>query len=136
VRDVVAAVRRAAVARGVPDLPIIYYAGEAAGWLEACRATGADVIGVDWRIGLDAARTRLGDGIALQGNLDPGILLGDPSVIRREAARVIDEAGGGPGRGPARGHIFNLGHGILPSTPPDHAKLLVETVRELTEVTR
>ena len=136
VRDVVDAVRRAAVARGVPDLPIIYYAGEAAGWLSACRTTGADVIGVDWRIGLDAARASLGDGVALQGNLDPGILLGEPSIIRREAARVIAEAGGGPGRGPARGHIFNLGHGILPSTPPDHAKLLVETVRELTEVTR
>ena len=136
VRDVVDAVRQAAVARGVPDLPIIYYAGEAAGWLDACRATGANVIGVDWRMRLDSARARLGEGIAIQGNLDPGILLGEPSIIRREAARVIAEAGGGSGRGPARGHIFNLGHGILPSTPPDHAKLLVETVRALTEVTR
>ena len=128
VRDVVDAVRRAAAARGVPDLPIIYYAGEAAGWLSACRTTGADVIGVDWRIGLDAARARLGEGVALQGNLDPGILLGEPTIIRREAARVIAEAGGGPGRGPARGHIFNLGHGILPTTSVDHVQALAQHV--------
>lgn len=134
VGGIVAEVRGAARAAGRPDLPVIYYAGEAAGWLEAAAATGADVIGLDWRISLDAARTRLGPHVTMQGNLDPGVLLGDPATIRAAVARVCDDARGAPGRGPAAGHVFNLGHGILPDTPPAHARLVVDTVRELTEV--
>ena len=132
---------RLAAAEAPAHVPLIYYAGDAAGWLEASRDTGADVIGVDWRLDLGAARTRLGDGVAVQGNLDPAVLLGPPSLIRQRTRRVIVAARGdgasahGPG-GAARGHIFNLGHGILPETPPDHARLLVETVRELTEEAR
>jgi uroporphyrinogen decarboxylase len=133
VRRVITAVRAAAEAHGEPALPIIYYAGDASGWLEGCSSTGADVVGIDWRIPLDVARARLGPAIAVQGNLDPGVLLGSSQVIQRQVARVLDEARGGPGRGAACGHIFNLGHGILPDTPPDHARLLVETVRDLTE---
>ncbi len=112
----------------------IYYAGDSAGSLENCRGIGADVIGVDWRISLAAARQRLGPDLALQGNLDPTILLGPPALIRDRAAAVLAEARAGQGSeapGPARGHIFNLGHGILPSTPPEHAQVLVETVRDL-----
>ncbi len=133
VRRIVTEVRTAAAAAGTPDVPVIYYAGEAAGWLEMAAETGADVIGVDWRMPLDMARRRLGPSVAVQGNLDPAVLLGDPGVIRRGITRVLDEARGHEGRGSAAGHIFNLGHGILPDTPPEHARLVVDTVRELTE---
>lgn len=133
VRRIVHEVRAASAARGEPPVPVIYYAGEAAGWLEVAAETGADVIGLDWRLPLDVARRRLGSPVTMQGNLDPAVLLGDPKIIRAEVARVLDEARGTPGRGPAIGHIFNLGHGILPDTPPDHARLVVDTVRELTE---
>jgi uroporphyrinogen decarboxylase len=122
-------------------VPLIYYAGDAAGWIEACTGIGADVIGVDWRIGLDAARARVGTALTLQGNLDPTILLGSRSLIRQRTRGVLRDARGMAGAddsaavtGPAVGHIFNLGHGILPQTPPDHARLLVDTVREYSEV--
>ena len=120
-------------------VPRIYYAGEPAGYLEAARETGADVIGVDWRIDLAEARRRLGDGVAVQGNLDPGTLLGPPEEIRRQAGLVLRSARGSDAPpseeppGPARGHIFNLGHGILRTTPPDHAKALVDAVAELSQ---
>jgi uroporphyrinogen decarboxylase len=133
VRRIVEEVRAGAAARGERPVPVIYYAGEAAGWLEVAAETGADVIGLDWRLPLDVARRRLGPTVTIQGNLDPAVLLGAPAIIRAEVARVLDEARGTPGRGPATGHVFNLGHGILPDTPPDHARLVVDTVRELTE---
>jgi uroporphyrinogen decarboxylase len=133
VRRVLDEVRAAAAAAGTPDVPLIYYAGEAAGWLGAAAETGADVVGVDWRMSLEMARRQLGPSIAVQGNLDPAVLLGTPEIIRREIARVLDEARGETGRGAAVGHVFNLGHGILPDTPPAHARLVVDTVRELTE---
>ncbi len=120
-------------------VPRIYYAGEPAGYLEAARETGADVIGVDWRVDLAEARRRLGSGVAIQGNLDPGSLLGPPAEIRRRVDLVLRSALG-PGAppveetpGPAIGHVFNLGHGILSTTPPDHAKALVEAVAELSQ---
>jgi uroporphyrinogen decarboxylase len=123
-RRVLGAVRAAAPERRVPR---IYYAGEAAGWLEACRDVGAEVIGLDWRLGLDAARRRLGGDLVLQGNLDPAVLLGPVAQIRERAAAVLAQAGGER----AAKHVFNLGHGILPETPPEHALALVEAVREL-----
>jgi uroporphyrinogen decarboxylase len=123
VRRVFADVERAAIQTGL-DVPRIYYAGNAAGWLEACAETGATVIGLDWRIDLDRARTTFGDRVALQGNLDPTVLLGSTAAIGARAADVIRCAG------PA-GHIFNLGHGILPDTSPDHARFLVDAVAEL-----
>ena len=140
VKRVFDAVRERAAERSL-DVPLIYYAGDAAGWIEASRDTGADVIGVDWRLDLDVARTRLGGGVAIQGNLDPAVLLGPPPFIRQRTRRVLDAAlnGHGAGQGTARaarGHVFNLGHGILPDTPPAHAQLLVEIVRELTEDAR
>jgi uroporphyrinogen decarboxylase len=118
-------------------VPTIYYAGEAAGWLEDAAGTGASVIGLDWRIEIAAARRRLGPHVAVQGNLDPAVLLGPVAAIRRRAEGVLrgarclegEEVGARPG--PARGHVFNLGHGILPQTPPEHARALVDAVREL-----
>jgi uroporphyrinogen decarboxylase len=136
---VFAAVRAAAVDAGVAGVPLIYYAGEAAGWIESCADIGADVIGLDWRLNLDAARARVGGDVALQGNLDPTVLLGPRPFIRQRTRDVLRAARGETGEGgarpgPALGHIFNLGHGILPQTPPDHARLLVDTVRELSEI--
>jgi uroporphyrinogen decarboxylase len=116
------------------SVPLIYYAGDAAGWLELCGDTGADVIGLDWRLRLDAARARLAPGLVLQGNLDPAALLGPPALIRARAADVLTAARGSADPGPTRAHIFNLGHGILPETPPEHAQVLVDAVREFTEV--
>jgi uroporphyrinogen decarboxylase len=123
-RRVLDAVRGVAPERRVPR---IYYAGEAAGWLEACREVGADVIGLGWRLGLDQARLRLGADLVLQGNLDPAVLLGPIPQIRERAAAVLVRAGADRGAK----HVFNLGHGILPETPPEHALALVEAVREL-----
>ncbi len=112
-------------ARGLDrDVPRIYYAGNAAGWMSACRDTGATVVGLDWRTDLGPARATLGPALAVQGNLDPAALLAPPDVIRQRAGLVLDQAG-------PTGHIFNLGHGILPETPPDHARALVDAVREL-----
>ena len=139
-RRVLEAVGQAAQDIGA-RVPLIYYAGDAAGWVEACTETGADVIGLDWRIGLDAARARVGTEVALQGNLDPTILLGLRSLIRQRTRGVLRAARGltsgdlDAAPGPAIGHIFNLGHGILPQTPPDHARLLVDSVREFSEIT-
>ena len=84
---------------------------------------GADVIGVDWRINLEDARRTLGESIAVQGNLDPAVLLGDKAFVEREAARIVMNNRGRPG------HIFNLGHGILPDTPIENVEALVEAVR-------
>jgi len=123
------------VAETAPEVPRIYYAGDPAGYLEAALETGAHVIGLDWRLDLDVARRRLGDGVALQGNLDPGVLLGTPAAIREGVRSVLRAAGGEPGETPGAspGHVFNLGHGILPGTPPENAQALVDAVRELSE---
>ncbi|MBK5295843.1 MAG: uroporphyrinogen decarboxylase [Vicinamibacteria bacterium] len=122
VRRVFDRVADAAADLGV-DVPRIYYAGNAAGWLPACRDTGATVIGLDWRMDLGPARAVLGPSLAVQGNLDPAVLLGPPDQIRQRARLVLEEAG-------PFGHVFNLGHGILPQTPPEHARVLVDAVRE------
>ena len=131
-RRITDAVRRTAAEIGT-DVPTIYYAGESAGWLAACPEAGADVIGIDWRVPLGEARARMG-GVVLQGNLDPAVLLGPPALIRarvEEVWRAGRESAVSAGR--STGHVFNLGHGILPETPPGHARLVVDTVRELSE---
>ena len=131
-RRITDAVRRTA-AEIRTDVPTIYYAGESAGWLASCPESGADVIGIDWRVPLGEARARMGD-VVLQGNLDPAVLLGPPPQIRarvEEVWRAGRESAASPGR--SAGHVFNLGHGILPETPPGHARLVVDTVRELSE---
>ena len=85
---------------------------------------GADVVGVDWRIPLDDAVRRIGSDYSVQGNLDPTLLFAPSEVVEREARRVLDE-----GRA-ARGHVFNLGHGVLRQTDPDVLTRLVRLVRE------
>ena len=90
----------------------------------AAAESGADVLGVDWRLPLSAARRRLGPSIALQGNLDPAAPFSPPSQVAAEAGRVLEEAG------PEPGHIFNLGHGVLPQTPPDGLETVARTVQE------
>ena len=102
--------------------------------------TGADVIGLDWRIDLDAARARVGGEVAAPGQPRSGgpartATLHPPAYAATCCApRAARPSSGGARPGPALGHIFNLGHGILPQTPPDHARLLVDTVRELSEI--
>jgi len=114
------------VLEGLADLgvPRIYFALNNAHLLGEIGACGADALGMDWRVPLDTADRRLGNRFALQGNLDPCALMASPEAIR-ERARAVVEAGR-----KAPGHVFNLGHGILPDTPPEHAKALVDAVHE------
>ncbi len=117
------AVIRAAQGAGVP---VIHFTTGTAGMLEVIREAGGDVVGVDWRVDLSAVRSRLGDEVAIQGNLDPAVLLGPPAFIRKRAALVLGQAGEEPG------HVFNLGHGVLQATPMDHVWELVEFVHRET----
>jgi uroporphyrinogen decarboxylase len=114
--------RTVIVAARESGAPLIHFATSSAGLLELMAAAGGDVIGVDWRVDLDAAWRRLGEDAALQGNLDPVALLADPKGLEARAAAVLTSAAG------RRGHVFNLGHGVLPQTPPDNVRRLVELV--------
>jgi uroporphyrinogen decarboxylase len=109
------------------DVPRIYFARGGAALADEMRDVGADVISVDWRLPLGAARERLGPDLALQGNLDPVVLLGAPELVEERAREVLRQAEG------ASGHVFNLGHGILPRTPIESVTRLVEVVRRETE---
>lgn len=104
--------------------PVIYFGTDTSTLLAAMKETDADVIGLDWRIPLDEGRERLGNHGAVQGNLDPVLLFADWKQVKAGARRILDQAGGKPG------HIFNLGHGILPETPVDNVKALAEYVQE------
>jgi uroporphyrinogen decarboxylase len=118
-----AALVKAVRATGVP---VIYFPNGATTLLDRIARVGADVYGIDWRLPLDEARTRLARGgataAAVQGNLDPGLLLGPADRIRAQATEVIRQGG-------RRGHIFNLGHGIYPETPLESVEALVRTVQ-------
>jgi uroporphyrinogen decarboxylase len=109
-----------------PGVPVIHFGTGTAGLLESFRAAGGDVIGIDWRQDLGAAWERIGTDVAIQGNLDPAALLAPPADIRRRVAAVLTQAAGRPG------HVFNLGHGVLPATDPAVLRRLVELVRERT----
>jgi uroporphyrinogen decarboxylase len=104
--------------------PIIHFGTDTSTLLSQMRDDGGTVIGVDWRISLDAARSVIGPDVAIQGNLDPAVLLGSWEIIRQQAITILRQAAG------QAGHIFNLGHGILPETPLDHIVRLVELVHE------
>jgi len=110
-------------------VPQIVFTKGGGGWLEAMAGLGADVLGVDWTVDLRQARARVGNRVALQGNLDPAVLLAPPAVVRAEAIKVLDRYGD-PQRadGGVDGHIFNLGHGISQYTPPEHVAALVDAV--------
>lgn len=118
------------VARLAPDsngrkVPCILFTKNGGHWLEAMAETGTDAIGVDWTINIGNARRRVGDRVALQGNLDPGALYGSPGRIREEVGRILAEFGNGSG------HVFNLGHGITPGVDPEHAGVMISAVHEL-----
>ena len=103
-------------------VPRILFTKGGGSWLSAMARSGADALGVDWQTSLGVARRRTGDAVALQGNMDPMALFGTPESIRREAARVLESYGSGPG------HVFNLGHGISQHTDPQNVAGLVDAV--------
>jgi uroporphyrinogen decarboxylase len=114
------------VIAAVRDLaPVIHFGTITGNLLELMRAAGGDVIGLDWRVDLAEAWQRLGYDVAVQGNLDPVALFAEVGEIRLRARAILEQAAGRPG------HIFNLGHGILPETPVDHVIALVDAVHEM-----
>ncbi len=116
---------RAVVRALAPGVPLIHFGTGTGALLPAMREAGGDVIGLDWRVDLDTAWATIGHDVAVQGNLDPAVLLASPSVILRKAQAILARAGGRPG------HIFNLGHGVFQQTPVDHVRALVDAVHEL-----
>ncbi len=108
-------------------VPLILFTKGGGAWLEEMADTGADVLGMDWQTDPADARRRVGQRVALQGNLDPAALYARPERIEREVARTLDAFG------PAPGHIFNLGHGVSPDVPPEHVGALVEMVHRLSQ---
>ncbi|MGH7723931.1 MAG: uroporphyrinogen decarboxylase [Candidatus Eiseniibacteriota bacterium] len=115
---------RALLAGVTPGVPVLHFGTGTAALLADMRDAGGSVIGLDWRVDLDRAWSEVGYDRAIMGNLDPLVLLAEPAVVEREAGRILDQAAGRPG------HVFNLGHGILPETPVDHVIRLVQTVHE------
>ena len=122
-KRVIEQIRGSAAFKAKP-VPIIYFANGCAPYLDDYASSGADVLGVDWRVGIDEVRRRVGDSVALQGNLDPGALFASPAEIRTRVADILARAGD-------TGHIFNLGHGVLPETNPEHVRAMVDAVKEL-----
>ncbi|MBI4514447.1 MAG: uroporphyrinogen decarboxylase [Deltaproteobacteria bacterium] len=112
------------IAALTPGVPVIHFGTDTGGLLEAMREAGGAVLGVDWRSDLAAAWQRIGCDFAIQGNLDPVALFAPPAEIRRRAEAILSSVRGRPG------HIFNLGHGILPQTPVEHVRVLIDTVHE------
>ncbi len=116
---------RAAIAAIGPHAPVIHFATGNPSLVPLLSEAGGSVIGIDWRIRLDDAWRAIGYAKGIQGNLDPAVLLSNPKEIRRCAKEILDQAAGRPG------HIFNLGHGVLPQTPVENVLALVEAVHEL-----
>ena len=116
---------RAVIRALTPGIPVIHFGTDTSGLLELMAQAGGDVIGVDWRINLADAWARLGDRVAVQGNLDPVALFADITELRSRAREILDQAAN------RSGHIFNLGHGILPETPVDHVIALIDAVHEM-----
>jgi uroporphyrinogen decarboxylase len=108
-------------------VPVILFTKNGGQWLEDMAATGCDALGLDWTTDIAAARRRVGDRVALQGNLDPCVLYASMDTIRREVGLVLE------GYGTGSGHVFNLGHGIHPQVDPEHAAAMVEAVHELSK---
>lgn len=118
-RDIVAGLTRSQDGRQVPN--IVFTKGGGI-WLDRLADIGADALGLDWTVDIGVARERVGDRVALQGNLDPSVLFGPPEVVAREAHAIL------AAYGPHPGHVFNLGHGISQHTPPESVSALVEAV--------
>jgi len=124
-RDFVLPHVRALVRALTPGVPVIHFGTGTAGLLPLMREAGGDVMGLDWRVDLDAGWAAVGHDVAVQGNLDPAALLGPRPHIRERVKDVLARAGGRPG------HIFNLGHGVHQQTPVDSVRALVDMVHEL-----
>lgn len=105
-------------------IPVTLFTKGGAQWLEAITDTGCDAVGLDWTITLAEAKARIGDKVALQGNMDPCVLYASPETIKATAKEIIGEFGAGSG------HVYNLGHGIHPTMNPDHLGALVDAVHE------
>jgi len=105
-------------------VPVIVYTKGGMGWLEQIAATGCDVVGLDWTIDIDQARAQIGNQVALQGNMDPSMLYANPDRIRNEVRDILTRFGNG------NGHVFNLGHGITPDVPVEHARAFIQAVKE------
>ena len=114
---------RTAIAAAAKRVPTIHFATGNPALLPLLREAGGSVIGVDWRIDLDAAWAIVGHDRAVQGNLDPAVLFADRDTVRRRTQEILDSVAGRPG------HIFNLGHGIMPHTPVENVLELIATVK-------
>lgn len=107
------------------DVPVIVFAKGANSTFSELATCGADVLGLDWTVDIGEVRAEIGHHVALQGNLDPVSLYSSPESIRAEVRKILEYFGNHPG------HIFNLGHGILPTVPPAHAKAMIDAVKEI-----
>ena len=105
-------------------IPAIVFTKGCGNWLEEIAAIGCDAVGLDWSVDIGRARARIGDRVALQGNLDPNVLFAPAEVVQRETEKILASFGAGSG------HVFNLGHGISQFTPPDAVKTLVDCVHQ------
>jgi uroporphyrinogen decarboxylase len=114
------------ILEAISGVPAIHFGTGTGELLGLMRGAGADVVGVDWRVPLDVAWQRIGPGAGLQGNLDPAACVGPWEVVERKAREVLRRAAGRPG------HVFNLGHGVVPATPPENLERLVELVHRET----
>jgi len=115
-----------AVLGGLPKAtPAIVFTKGGGAWLDDLAASGAACVGIDWTVDLASARNGIGKRVAIQGNLDPLVLLTDPDTVARQTTDLIRAAG------PAPGHVFNLGHGIRPGTPTENVAALIETVHRI-----
>lgn len=108
-------------------VPVTLFTKNGGMWLESIAASGCDAVGLDWTINIDEARARIGDKVALQGNMDPSILYASPERIEDEVADILEKYGAGSG------HVFNLGHGIHLDVPPENAGVFVEAVHRLSK---
>jgi uroporphyrinogen decarboxylase len=106
------------------EVPVILFTKNGGQWLEQMAATGASALGLDWTTDIGNARSRVGDRVTLQGNMDPTMLYAKPAAIRAEVERILKSFGSG------NGHVFNLGHGITPEVSPENAGVFIEAVHE------
>ena len=116
---------RSVISGVIPGTPVIHFGTGTASLLEAMREAGGDVMGLDWRVPLDQGWARVGYNFGIMGNLDPVALFADKKHIKEQARQVLEQADG------RAGHIFNLGHGILPNTPVENVIALIDDVHEL-----
>jgi uroporphyrinogen decarboxylase len=116
---------RSVIQNVTPGVPVIHFGTGTATLLELMREAGGDVIGLDWRVRLDAGWQSIGHDVSVMGNLDPVTLFANQETLRAQTGRILDQAGG------RAGHIFNLGHGILPETPVENVIALVDMVHEM-----